>query len=278
MNDLFGKKKTLIGMVHLLPLPGAPLFQNNFSQTIDRAVGEAKILEKAGFTAVLVENYGDVPFAKEAVDEQTFQAMDEVLKKVRAEVKLPIGVNVLRNDSLSAMKLAHQNGCQFIRVNVLSGGMLTDQGVIEGKAYELLRLRKQLSSKVLILADVLVKHAIPLGKIDVSAVARDTAYRSLADALIVTGAETGKEAGLERLLAVKKAVPDRPLLVGSGININNIHKYLAIADGAIVGTGLKIDNQTTSPISLEKARGLVEVLRNQGIKEPRNQGIKESKK
>lgn len=260
---LFSHKKVLIGMVHLLPLPGAPLFNNNFSEIISQAVNEAKLLEEAEFTAVLIENYGDAPFAKDAIDEQTFQVMDEVLKKIRAEVKLPIGVNILRNDSLSAMKLAHQNNCQFIRVNVLSGAMLTDQGIIEGKAYELLRLRKQLNSKVIILADVLVKHAVPLGDVDVAQVGKDTAYRGLADALVVTGSETGKEADFERLQIVRKAVPDRPLLVGSGININNINKYLEVADGAIVGTGIKEKNVTTNPISLEIAKKLV---RKTGIK------------
>ncbi len=248
-------------MVHLLPLPGAPLFSNNFSGIIKRAVGEAKILEAAGFTAVMVENFGDVPFAKDQIDEQTFQAMGEVLKKVRASASLPIGVNVLRNDSLSAMKLAHQNNCQFIRVNVLSGAMITDQGIVEGKAYELLRLRKQLNGKVLILADVLVKHAVPMGNVDIAQVARDTAYRGLADALIVTGAETGKEADLERLKIVRQAVPDRPLLIGSGININNINKYLALAEGAIVGTGIKKEQRTTNSVSLEIATELVEAIR-----------------
>lgn len=261
MNNLFpSSKKVLIGMVHLLALPGAPLFSGDFSLVIKRAVEEAKILEEAGFSAVMVENFNDVPFAKDQVDEQTLQSFDEVLKQVRQAVKIPLGVNVLRNDAISALKLGHKNNCQFVRVNVLSGAMLTDQGIIEGKAYELLRLRKNLESTVEIFADVLVKHAIALGNADIVQVAKDTAYRGLADALIVTGCETGSEADLEDVKKVKASVPDLPLLIGSGVNAKNIVKYLNWADGAIIGTSLKVDNKATSVLSREKAQELVNLV------------------
>lgn len=262
MNNLFpASKKVLIGMVHLLPLPGAPLFFGDFSVVIKRTVEEAKTLEEVGFNAAIIENFGDVPFAKDHIDEQTFQAISAVVNKVRANVKIPLGINVLRNDSLSALQIAHKNNCQFIRVNVLSGVMVTDQGLIEGKAYELLRLRKSLNSQVQIFADVLVKHAVPLGNPDIGQVAKDTAYRGLADALIVTGRETGGETDLKDAQKVKKAVPDRPLLIGSGINVDNVNDYLAVADGVIVGTSLKIDNKTTGSLSFEKAQKLVQAVK-----------------
>lgn len=261
MGDLFpASKKVLIGMVHLLPLPGAPLFNGDFSNVIKRAIQEARILQETGFDGLLIENFGDIPFAKDKIDEQTFVAFDEVVNKVRKEIKISIGINVLRNDSLSALKLCHKNNCQFIRVNVLSGVMITDQGIVEGKAYELLRLRKNLESSVQIFADVLVKHAVSLAHQDIMQVAKETAYRALADALIVTGSETGKEADLEKVKQVKKAVPDRSIVVGSGVNVGNIQRYLSIADGVIVGTSLKVDSKTTNPLDKQKCFNLISAV------------------
>ncbi|MGK2855747.1 MAG: BtpA/SgcQ family protein, partial [Thermoanaerobaculia bacterium] len=163
----------LIGMVHLRPLPGAPLFSGSMDEVIEAAVRDATALRDGGAAAFIVENFGDKPFAK-TVGAETIAAMTRVIAEITREVRLPFGVNVLRNDGLAAMAIAAATGAAFIRVNVLSGAMVTDQGVIEGGAASLMRFRATLSAtSVAVFADHMVKHASPLAPIDPVQSAKD---------------------------------------------------------------------------------------------------------
>ena len=225
-------------MVHLGPLPGSPLFQS-LEEVIERALRDARALRDGGCDGFVVENFGDRPFARGRVEVETVAAMTRAIAEIAAEVRLPFGVNVLRNDALSALAIAAATGAAFIRVNVHTGAMLTDQGIIEGDAYTTLRKRASLTPDVLIFADHLVKHATPLAAVDPVQSARDLRLRGLADAIIVTGAETGAAADPERLRKLRDAV-DAPLLLGSGLTAQNAHQF-ADADGAIVGTSIQRD-------------------------------------
>ena len=105
-----------------------------------------------------------------------------------------LGFNVLRNDAQAALALCAACGGSFIRVNVHTGAMLTDQGIIEGNAFETLRYRQRICPGAQIFADVHVKHAVPLGNWAIGDSARDAVERGLADALIVSGIGTGHAA------------------------------------------------------------------------------------
>ena len=172
---------------------------------------------------------------------------------------VPVGVNVLRNDASAALAIAAaSNGC-FIRVNVHTSAMLTDQGWIEGKAHLTLRERKALGAEAIsIAADVGVKHALRPDGFDLSQAAKDVALRGQAGAVIVTGAATGAAADLQELQVVRDAVPSTPVLVGSGVDENNIGAILDIADGVIVGTSLKKAGGVTSPVDVERVKRLVD--------------------
>jgi membrane complex biogenesis BtpA family protein len=228
--------RAVFGMVHLDALPGAPLF-GSLDAVIEAALLDARAIERGGCDGVVVENYGDRPFAKGRVEAETVAALTRVVCEVAREVKLPLGINVLRNDALSALAIAAASGAAFIRVNIHTGAMVTDQGIIEGDAYATLRKRTALAPDVLIFADYLVKHAAPIG--DPSP--KDLRLRGLADALIVSGSETGASADPARLALLREAVPDAPLLVGSGLTVENAARF--DADGAIVGTSIKIDGR-----------------------------------
>jgi membrane complex biogenesis BtpA family protein len=260
LEQLFGTPKYVLGMVHLLPLPGSPGWAGGIVEVLERAVADAQALEAGGVDGLLVENYGDMPFTKGRVAAHTVSAMTLALAAVGNAVGIPVGVNVLRNDSRSALAIAAVTGASFVRVNVHTGAMVTDQGVIEGDAYETVRYRRQLGVEVKILADVFVKHATPLGTLSIEQAARDTAYRGLADALIVTGPGTGEPTEMADVLRVKEAVPDIPLLVGSGVHEGNVAQLLSVADGVIVGTSLKQDGVTTNPVDERRVAGLMAVV------------------
>lgn len=242
----------LIGMVHLPALPGAASSSLSIQRIIDRAVDEAQALARAGFHAVIVENFGDAPFAAEHVPPETVAAMSIVVDQVVRAAGVPIGVNVLRNDAFAALAVAAATGAAFIRVNVLSGVYATDQGFITGAAHELSRRRATIAPHVKIAADVHVKHAKPLSQPDIALAAEETAHRGGADALIVSGAGTGYATDLADVRKVVAAVPDQPVWIGSGVTAETVKDYLSVADAVIVGTCLKKGGKTTN--ALDTAR------------------------
>lgn len=264
LTRLLGVSKPLVGMVHLLPLPGAPRWRGSMDAVLERAVADAAALEQGGVDAVLVENFLDAPFFPSDVPPETVAAMAVAVREVARAVHLPVGVNVLRNDAAAALAVAAATGARFIRVNVHTGVMLADQGTLEGRAHETLRLRERLASHqrpIAILADVLVKHAVPPAGVDLAQTARDTWQRGLADALIVSGAGTGEPTERARVHAVKTAVPDAPVLIGSGLTPENAPALMAEADGAIVGSVLARGGVAGAGVELERVRRLVEATR-----------------
>ncbi|CAI8001399.1 Photosystem I biogenesis protein BtpA [Geodia barretti] len=255
MQSLFGEGKSFIGVIHLPPLPGSPRWGGDLSRVLEQAGREAAILTEGGANGIIVENFGDAPFRIGRVEPETVAAMTRAVDLVCRTTPLPVGVNMLRSDAISALAVAVAGGAQFIRVNVHYGTMAADEGLVTGEAFETLRRRRLMEAEdVSILADVLVKHAVPLGEPELGLIARETAYRGLADGLIVTGPVTGQPAVADDVATVRRAVPDRPLLVGSGVNASNAAQFLAHANGAIVGTSLKEGGVITNPIDLERVR------------------------
>src|SRR5258708_7301806 len=157
----FGRR-AVIGMVHLAPLPAAPLYEGSLEDVLARALADAVALAGGGVDALAIENFGDRPFRKNRVDPETIAAMTRVIAEIARSVSLPFGVNVLRNDASAALAIAAATAAAFIRVNVHTGAVLADQGIIEGEAAETLRRRASFAPDVLIFADHDVKHATPL--------------------------------------------------------------------------------------------------------------------
>lgn len=187
--------------------------------------------------------------------------MSLVVHRVKQMVGVPVGINVLRNDGHSALAIASCVGAKFIRVNVLTGVMATDQGIIEGDAYKLLRYRRELGSDVKIFADVLVKHAQPISVPQVSAAVHDTIHRGLADAVILSGWATGHPPTSEDLKEAKIACGDTPLFVGSGATWDNVSQLMEYADGVIVSSSLKRNGQIQQAIDPIRVSRFVDAVR-----------------
>ncbi len=323
--EVFGIRRPLIGVVHLLPLPGSPGYRGRMRDVLDRALTDAGAYLRAGFDGLIVENYGDTPFWRGPVPPETVAALTRAAAEVRGLGAFALGINVLRSDGASAMAIAAATEAEFIRVNVLSGAMVTDQGIIEGCAAEVMRLRAQicagadagagasadagagtsaetgaeagagagpapgtgagpLAAKTEVWADLLVKHAAPLVETDPAVAASDLIERAHADALILTGAQTGRPAQAAQLETVRAALrrmsgssspePGRhraapgqrkgetprrapPILIGSGITADTLAEYWPGADGFIIGTAAKMDGHTRNPVDPARAEALV---------------------
>lgn len=255
----FARRPALIGMIHLDPLPGAPDYAGDLDAVAARAADDARALAEGGVEAIMVENFHDAPFYKDRLPPETVAALTRCALAVRAAAPaVPLGINALRNDGPAALAVAVAVGARFIRVNVLCGAMVTDQGLIEGCAAELLRMRRALGAEVAILADVGVKHARPLGPFDLAQSAKDIALRGKADGLIVSGAGTGAPTPRGRLDAVRAAVPGVPVFVGSGATPETVEPDAA--DGFIVGTALQRDGR----VDIERVRAMARALRPAG--------------
>jgi membrane complex biogenesis BtpA family protein len=257
--DLFMRRATpaLIGVLHLPPLPGAPRRGPALDEVIRVAVADARALVAGGADGAIVENFGDAPFTAGRVDAVTVAAMTRVVVAVReAAPELLIGVNVLRNDPISGLGVLIAADAHFLRVNVLSGAMVTDQGVITGCARELMLERSRFGVEAPVAADVLVKHAAPLGPISLEDAARDTFLRADAAALIITGAGTGIGIDPEHLDRARAAVPQAPIWIGSGLDPARAVSWRGRYDAAIVGTWLHREGDVRAPLDPDRVREL----------------------
>jgi len=253
------RKKMIFGMLHVPALPGSPGSEMSLDEIKNFVLQDAHSLEKGGVNGFFIENYGDIPFFPGSVPPITVASLSVVAKAVREKSKLDLGINVLRNDGESALAIAQAVGAQWIRVNVLTGARLTDQGIIEGKAHEILRYRKKIAAgSVRILADIAVKCSSSISDRTLDAEVEETVNRSGAEGLIVTGTSTGKPVNIEELKQVKDKASGLPVWIGSGVTAENIQELAHFADGFIVGSSLK--SRIDGPIELERVQELVRRL------------------
>ena len=256
--------KPVIGMLHLAALPGSPRFGGDVTAIREAALRDADTLSAGGVHGLMMENFGDVPFFPARVPAVVAAHMTAVAFEVRRRFpELPLGINVLRNDGRTALAVAHAAGADFIRVNVLCGARLADQGILQGIAHDLLRDRAELrAERVRIFADVDVKHSAALAARPLADEVDDTIDRGLADALVVSGAGTGKPTDLGKVRAVKGAAlavgkGTTPVFLGSGVTADTIEQFLPVADGFIVGTAFKQGGTATNPVDADRVRELM---------------------
>lgn len=252
---------SLIGVIHLRPLPGSPRFDGDLQGVIDVAISDALVLAEAGFDGMILENFGDVPFFPERVPPVTVAVMTSCALSIRtAAPSIALGVNVLRNDAEGALAVAIGSGADFIRVNIHTAARLTDQGIVEGRAHHTLRMRRELGAeRVRILCDVDVKHSAPLAPRSLAEEAEDTAQRGLADAVLVTGSSTGRGVALRHLEEVLSAVRV-PVFVASGVTVESLPE-VRLAHGVIVGTSLRRSGRAGDPIDRDLAMEFADAFR-----------------
>jgi membrane complex biogenesis BtpA family protein len=231
----------LVGVIHLPALPGSPRSTLTAAECAREAANDARVLADAGYDAIVVENFGDAPFFATKVPAVTIAAMTACAVAVRAAAPaVSLGINVLRNDGEAALSIAVCTQASFVRINVLTGARVTDQGIVQGDAAETLRLRRALlAENVAIWADVDVKHSAPLGAPrPLVQEVEDLTKRGMADVVLVTGEGTGKAVDLEKLAAVKRA-SGKPVLVASGATLATLPALASSSDGVVVGSALR---------------------------------------
>jgi membrane complex biogenesis BtpA family protein len=265
LDARFWQTKPVIGMLHLAPLPGSPRCAGALDAVVQRALADAEALQAGGCQALMLENFGDAPFYPDDVPAHVVAAMTRVALEVRRAYKGVLGINVLRNDARSALAIAAAVGAEMVRVNVLTGARVTDQGLVIGRAHELLRERRLLGAEgIAILADVDVKHSAALATRPLADEVKDTIGRGLADAVIVSGGGTGAAVDLGKLRAVKAAAGSAPVLIGSGATAETLADLALSADGFIVGTAFERNGIPGEVVEVERVRRLMAAHRQLG--------------
>lgn len=264
LKELFNVNKPIIGMVHLPPLPGAPAYEGEtIEYIIDFALKDASALIEGGVDGLIVENMWDLPYyVGENVPPEEIAAQAVVTREVVKMSNVPVGVNVIHNGGRVTLAIAKASGAKFIRVCLLTGALIWDTGEFDhGCAAELLRMRKILYAEdIRIFADVCKKHAVMFPGINLKTHAIWCNFY-MADALIVSGTMTGIPPKVEDIVEVKKAVPERPVILGSGVNLSNVKLFLEHADGAIVGTYFKANGITQNPVDVNRVKKFMRVVK-----------------
>ncbi len=263
IQALFARSRAVIGVVHLPPLPGAPEYRGaTMDELVETALLDAERYARGGVHGLIVENHGDIPFAKPSdLGPETAAVMAVIADRVRREVGLPLGVNVLANGAHHALAVAHASGASFVRVNQWANAYVANEGILEGPAASATRYRAWLRAYgVRVFADVHVKHGAHAIVADrgLPELTRDLEFFD-ADAVIVTGQRTGDGAELAELAVVRKAT-GLPLLVGSGVSQTNVGEVLGIADGVIVASALKEEGVWWTPVSEAKVAAFMKVV------------------
>jgi membrane complex biogenesis BtpA family protein len=257
----FGEKKPVIGMVHLGALPGAPLFDADagIDGLVAGAAKDLAALQQAGFDAVMFGNENDRPYELK-VDTASTAAMACVIGRLRSEISVPFGVNVLW-DPMSTMALAAATGAAFVR-EIMTGTYASDMGLWSPDAGKAIRYRDRLGRRDLaVLYNISAEFAYSLDRRGLADRARSAVFSSIPDAILVSGAITGEAAAISDLEAVRKALPGTPVLANTGVKHETVAEVLRVADGCIVGSSLKVDGNTWNPVDPERAAEFMRLAR-----------------
>jgi hypothetical protein len=256
LDEFFGVQKPIIGMVHLWPLPGAPGYSgHDMDKILEQAQRDTEVLLEGGVDGLIVENMWDLPYYVGADVQIEAVAAQAVAARAVAEMaSVPVGVNVIHNGWEAELAIAVAAGLDFMRICILTGARLWDTGDLNpGCAADLLRRRKELGAEHLkLFADVDKKHSVPFPGLDLETHIEWTEFYQ-ADALIVSGRMTGDAPPLDKVRRAREAAT-RPILMGSGTTEDNIADFLQFADGAIVGSSLKIDGVAENPVDLKRVQ------------------------
>lgn len=260
-QTVFGTVKPVIAMVHLGALPGSPLHDRGagFAGLVEGARKDLAALQKAGVDAVMFGNENDRPY-EFAVDPASTATMAFVIGQLRAEIRVPFGVNVLW-DPLSTVALAAATGAQFAR-EIFTGSYASDMGQWTPDAGKAVRYRDRLGREDLVLLyNVSAEFAYSLDRRPLADRARSAVFSSIPDAILVSGAITGEAAEMSDLEAVKKALPNTPVLANTGVKHATVGDVLRVADGCIVGSSLKVDGDTWKPVDPDRAMEFMDIVR-----------------
>lgn len=250
--------KKIIGMIHTLASPGTPKFSNNIDKIISKALDEARIYKSLGVDAIIIENMHDVPYQNRNVGPEVTSLLSIISYEVKNEFKKEVGIQVLAGANKEALAIAKCADLNFIRAEGFVFAHTADEGIIESDAAEILRYRKLINAEnVKVYTDIKKKHSSHSITSDVTLLETAKAAEFfLSDGVIITGKSTGEEVDLDDLKSVKEKI-SIPILIGSGITLDNLKKYFEFADAFIIGSYFKKDGKWYNDLDEKRIEKLI---------------------
>ena len=259
-KDRYNQEKFIIGMVHTLALPGSPMYDRTggMKKLVKQAKKEAMILVETGFHSLMYCNESDMPYMG-TMKPETVAAMSDLVAECQSDLDIPFGINMLIDPSAS-IAIAHATGGEFARC-FLTGSYVGDIGHVVPDGAGALRLRADLDAQnVALICNVTPGFSITLDTRSVPQIASGAVFLGLADSVCVSGPAAAKEADTSVIEEVAKAVPDTPVMVGTGVSASNILKMAKASDGFIIGSSIKVDGQTLNEVDPTRAEELMKVF------------------
>ena len=254
--------KFLAAMIAVLPLPGSPLYDGDDQKVFDQALADLEVYKNAEVDSILFENDHDLPYIQPPLDEKGIALMTKIVKEARSRFEKPIGIQMLEAANITSLEIAAQADLDYIRVEAFVFAHVGGSGVINGSAGKILRRRKELGAEYIkVFADVKKKHGSHSLTIDLDI--RDEVMQAeffLADGVIVTSQFTGVNPARDDLVKAKQAT-NLPVLIGSGMTSDNIHEYLPLADGFIVGSCFRKDGKFLETLEPERLATFMNAFR-----------------
>jgi membrane complex biogenesis BtpA family protein len=239
-HKIFSVSHPVIAMIHISALPGTPNYQGDRMAIIEKALKEARVYKSLGIDAIMIENMHDVPYQKNEIGHEISSMMTLVAYLIKQETKLPIGIQILAAANKAALATAKAAGIDFIRAEGVVFGHVADEGYIDSQAAEIMRYRKQIDAEdIAVFTDIKKKHSSHAITADIDLA--ETAHAAeffMSDGLIVTGKHTGAKADESEVKSVKTTT-QLPVIIGSGVTLENVATYLPISDALIVGSYFK---------------------------------------
>jgi membrane complex biogenesis BtpA family protein len=261
MTPLFSKAKPIIGVIHVGALPGTPRSTQTVAKLVASAKHEARLYRESGVNGVMIENMHDVPYLRGEVGPEIVSAMTAIGVEVKNECRLPVGVQILAGANVEAMAVAHAAELDFIRAEAYAYAHVADEGLLQASAAELLRYRRMIgATNVQVWADVKKKHSAHAitGDVTLGATAETVEFMG-ADCVIVTGNVTGEPPTVADVREAK-AHCRLPVILGSGIDAENITVFYQEADGFIIGSAFKVDGHWSNTVDLARVVQFIKSL------------------
>ena len=260
-RQVFATAKPVIAMVHFGALPGSPLHdaKGGLDALIDGVMKDLKSLQDAGVDAVMFGNENDRPYEFQ-VDTASTATMAYVIGRVRDKITVPFGVNVLW-DPMATVALAAATGATFVR-EIFTGTYASDMGPWTPDAGKAMRYRDRIGrSDLAMLYNISAEFAHSLDTRSLPDRARSAVFSSIPDAILVSGQITGEAAAMSDLEAVKKVLPNTPVLANTGVKHATVADVLEVADGCVVGSSLKVDGDTWKAVDPDRAAEFMRLAR-----------------
>ncbi len=259
-KDRYNKDKFVIGMVHTLALPGSPKYDRagGMKKLVKQALKEAEYLVDTGYHSIMYCNESDMPY-QAVMPPETVAAMTDLVAECQAKLDIPFGINMLI-DPVASLSIAHATGGDFIRC-FLTGSYVGDIGHVVPDGARTLRLRAELDAEqIAIICNVTPGFSVTLDTRQTPQVASGAVFLGLADSVCVSGPAAAKEADLSEISETAKAVPDTPVMVGTGVSKENVLAMAEVSDGFIIGSSIKVDGKTLNEVDPHRAEALMKTL------------------